>query len=260
MLDIVQNYINSLTTENKPSIKIIVDETIPTHAKLELAEVYNRDYHVIRHNNSVYVNHLIMHELTHLDFIYSARALNNNYFFTSTDLQKKMFINDHKKMINKLNKFNIGIHQINEFFDIIFIGINTQMYNCPIDLFIEDKLYQEYENLRKIQALSIENIIETGIEATRKQRSLDIIPSNLFSISKILNIISALQYRDLFGHDYIPKFSADKNEMSTAESLYNEYLEYKNDRASGEEYEIIQNWGKDLKLDRYFTLRKDINK
>jgi hypothetical protein len=47
--------------------------------------------------------------------------------------------------------------------------------------------------------------------------------------------------------------------LKQAEIFYQEYLEYKNDRKPGEEYELIQNWGQDLKLDTYFKLVLDPN-
>ena len=36
--------------------------------------------------------------------------------------------------------------------------------------------------------------------------------------------------------------------------MYSEFLEYKGDRQPGEEYELIENWAKDLKLDDNFQL------
>lgn len=36
--------------------------------------------------------------------------------------------------------------------------------------------------------------------------------------------------------------------------MYAEFYEYRDDRGSGEEYELIENWAKDLKLEKYFEL------
>ena len=43
-------------------------------------------------------------------------------------------------------------------------------------------------------------------------------------------------------------------ELKQAEAFYTEYLEYRNDRQPGEEYEMVQHWAEDLKLDGYFEL------
>ena len=38
------------------------------------------------------------------------------------------------------------------------------------------------------------------------------------------------------------------------QQLYNEFLEYNEDKEPGEEYELVQHWAEDLKLDDYFEL------
>jgi hypothetical protein len=76
--------------------------------------------------------------------------------------------------------------------------------------------------------------------------------------SKILNIATALQYKELYGVDLIPKLKATPIEMRSANDFYSEYKEYVQDRAPAEEYELVQHWGEDLKLDKYFALVDEV--
>ena len=39
-----------------------------------------------------------------------------------------------------------------------------------------------------------------------------------------------------------------------AKKFYEEFYGYRDDREAGEEYELVENWAKDLKLDKYFNL------
>ncbi|MBN2775833.1 MAG: hypothetical protein JXR31_16375, partial [Prolixibacteraceae bacterium] len=82
-------------------------------------------------------------------------------------------------------------------------------------------------------------------------------PPDILSRSKILNLVNALQFRDLFGIDLIGSFKATQQEMNHAEQFYNEFKEYKDDREPGEEYELVQHWAEDLKLDKYFELQEE---
>ena len=136
----------------------------------------------------------------------------------------------------------------------LFTGLNRQVYNVPIDLFIEDFLYNMYPELRPFQFLSLFNIIHEGIEATTSKNIVELMPKDVLKNSKIYNIIGALQYKDLYGIDLIKEFQAEPSELKTAQTLYNEYFEYKDDRGAGEEYELIQNWAKDLNLENNFEL------
>lgn len=58
----------------------------------------------------------------------------------------------------------------------------------------------------------------------------------------------------MFGLDLISKFNALPSELKEANRLYDEFVEYRKDRNAGEEYELVQHWGDDLKLNKYFEL------
>jgi len=70
----------------------------------------------------------------------------------------------------------------------------------------------------------------------------------------ILSLILALQYKDLYGVDMINDFNATAQERQEAQEMYDEYLQYKDDKQPGEEYEIIAHWAEDLSLDANFDL------
>lgn len=139
-------------------------------------------------------------------------------------------------------------------YDSLFNGINRQIYNTPIDLFIEDKLYAEFQNLRPYQFISLHAIVSEGIKATTDKGVLKYIPSTVLKQSKVLNLVIAMQFKELFGLDLIPKFNPSGIETNMSKKFYEEFYEYRDDREPGEEYDLIENWAKDLKLDKYFSL------
>ena len=63
-----------------------------------------------------------------------------------------------------------------------------------------------------------------------------------------------LKFRDLFGVDLLPDFNPSNAESNLAKNFYEEFYEYRDDRAAGEEYELVENWAKDLKLEKYYSL------
>lgn len=71
---IIKNYQHKLEFEEGTEIESIEDNDIPTAAKIEFAENYDRTKHLIKFKpNYPAVEHLIMHELVHLDLIIQAR-------------------------------------------------------------------------------------------------------------------------------------------------------------------------------------------
>ncbi|WP_310993475.1 hypothetical protein [Aequorivita marina] len=63
-----------------------------------------------------------------------------------------------------------------------------------------------------------------------------------------------MHFKDLFCVDLIKQFKPTKLELNQAEQFYAEFKEYRDDKEPGEEYEIINHWAEDLKLDSYFEL------
>jgi hypothetical protein len=63
-----------------------------------------------------------------------------------------------------------------------------------------------------------------------------------------------MQFRELYGIDLIKEFNANGLELKQAQTFYDEYLEYKEDKQPAEEYELVQHWAEDLKLAKNFEL------
>jgi hypothetical protein len=63
-----------------------------------------------------------------------------------------------------------------------------------------------------------------------------------------------MQFRDLYGVDLTAEFKPSVLENNMAKKFYEEFYEYRDNKEAGEEYELVGNWAKDLKLDKYFNL------
>lgn len=251
----INDFISELKVQTKKEIKIEEDSAIATAAKIEFAEVYNRDFHLIKYKPTYpAVSHLILHELVHLELADEARRLEENQLFTSNQTHKKKFFHSLEKNASKLRKKGISDESINSYFSAVFDGINSQIFNTPIDLFIEDRLYSRYPKLQPLQFFSLFNLIREGIEATTKKEIVSNAPKSIISKSKILNLVNALHFRDLYSIDMLLDHKPTSIELKEAEGLYKEFQEYRNNKEPGEEYELIQHWGEDLNLDNYFQL------
>jgi len=254
-MKILKSFLHKLEFEGDRKIEVIEDATLPTIAKMELAENYKRENHTIRYKpNYPAKEHLMMHELVHIKFVIEARKEKLNQAFVTNQKHKNDFITAHEAWIKRMVKMGMSEESVAKVAVDLFIGLNRQIYNVPIDLFIEDFLFNTFPDLRPFQLLSLFNIIQEGIEATTSKNIAELMPKDVLKNSKTYNIIGALQYKDLYGIDRIKEFQAEPDELKTAQTLYKEYLEYKDDRENGEEYELVQNWAKDLKLENNFEL------
>jgi len=254
-----REYRHKLEFEGDRKIDIIKDEEIPTAAKFEFAENYERETHLVKYKPSYpAVEHLIMHELVHLDFVIEARKVELNQLFISTQNHKTEFIKGLESTIKKFNKMGISDQSIADYCSNLFDGINHQIFNTPIDLLIENFLYNEFAELRPYQFLSLYTLMQEGLKAVTDKKIVDLSPKDILSKSKIYNIVNAIQFQELFGIDIIKDFQASPTELKQSKDFYEEYLQYKDDKEPAEEYEMVLHWAEDMKLDKNFELVDEV--
>jgi hypothetical protein len=251
-------YKSRLEKECGIPIVIHADDTIKTAAKIEFAERHQRKEHLVKYKSTYpAVAHLVMHELTHLDFVIQARAAQLNQVFISTPENKQNFIKTIQPAIQKLKNKGLDDAVITTFSEGIFNGLNLQTYNTPIDVFIEDFLYNDYAELRPYQFLSLYNLLEEAVKSVTDERIIDLIPATIISKTKIYSLVNALQFDQLFGINLIEKFRATPQELQQANVFYQQFLDCKDQRKRGEEFELILLWAKALELDSFFALENE---
>jgi len=253
--NIFTKYLHKLEFDGGVRIEANIDESIPTAAKMEFAENYNRDHHIIRYKSEYpSKEHLMMHELVHLQFVLDARKEVVNQLFISTQDHKRQYITSENDWIKKMKKMGITEDAIANVISDLFEGLNRQIFNTPIDLFIEDYLYNEFAELRPYQFISLFALMKESILAVTDKKIIELSPKTTLHNSKIYNIISGLHLKSLFGVDLLNEFQSTQSEFRVAEKMYTEFQEYHDNRTAGEEYELVQHWANDLKLEKYFEL------
>ena len=248
-------YRHKLEFDGDRKVDIVQDDDIPTAAKFEFAENYDREVHLVRYKPSYpAVEHLIMHELVHLDFVIQARKENLNQLFITNQTHKTRFISGLEPTIKKFSKMGISEKSISEYCSSLFDGMNRQIFNTPIDVFIEQFLFDQFPSLRAYQFVSLYTMLQEGLRAVTDKKIVELSPKDVISKSKIYNLVNAIQFKELFGLDYIKDFNASSSELKHANDFYAEYLQYRDDREPAEEYELVMHWAEDLKLDKNFEL------
>ncbi|MEX2369767.1 MAG: hypothetical protein WD578_02085, partial [Bacteroidales bacterium] len=159
-----------------------------------------------------------------------------------------------EKDARKLKKGGIPEAKVNNLMEMFFSGVNGQILNTPIDLFIEDRIYNRFKHLRPLQFMSLYTITKQGIEANTRPDIIKITPTKVLSASITYNLVSAMHFRDLFGVDFIADHKPKKSEVDKAAELYKEFQDYRHDKDPGEEYNLVQFWAEDLNVDGYFEL------
>lgn len=173
----VKNFAKELAERGGKPVEFERDSDIPTSAKLEVAENHDRAYHLVRFKpEHAEVQHLQMHELEHLRLIFEAREEGTNKLFVMRKEQRTDFIRSMDKHVRKLAKLGYDESSIGNYVRALVDGMNRQVFNAPIDLFIEQRIHDEYPELRPYQFLSMMQLLTEAIQATTAPRIVELTP------------------------------------------------------------------------------------
>lgn len=220
-------------------IEIEEDDTLDLSAKLEYGPTHHCDYHLIKINpKKPFMEHLAIHEMMHLQMNLEADKVNKNRVIFSNNDNVIAFRTKYAAWIKKLvNRFDhskaMGVVQQ------IHAGYMLQVINCPLDLFVEKRMYDKYPIVRAIQLLSLMEQETYNIKAIKGSENAKFVPQDIVQNSKVMNIVSSMNFEHLFGLRFYQEYKPTKAQYDQAKDFYDEFMAY-DDYTPGEEYELVE--------------------
>lgn len=229
-------------------------------ARLEYSVAHRRDYEKVLVNpNKRFHDHLMLHELVHLQMYLKAKALGRNMLEVSGQSEMEAFTKWVNPDMGKIRS-RIPEDDVKKLIAELHSGIMTQAINSPLDLYVESIIYDDYPEMRPLQMLSLVTMYLENIESVRKA-SDSIMPKRVVSANRTMNVVGALQLQDLYGFNLAPHFKPTPGEMRLAKDLYEEWEAYENDSDAkpGDEYELMEYFAENLGLDKFFTIVNEMH-
>ena len=220
-------------------IEIEEDDTLDLSAKLEYGPTHHCDYHLIKINpKKPFMEHLAIHEMMHLQMNLEADKVNKNRVIFSNNDNVIAFRTKYAAWIKKLvTRFDhskaMGVVQQ------IHAGYMLQVMNCPLDLFVEKRMYDKYPIVRAIQLLSLMEQETYNIKAIKGSENAKFVPQDIVQNSKVMNIVSSMNFEHLFGLRFYQEYKPTKAQYDQAKDFYDEFMAY-DDYTPGEEYELVE--------------------
>lgn len=241
------NYINvwkgikdELETVDHINIRFEEDRDIQVSARLEYAPTHAAKEHVIRYNpKKNFVEHLFLHEMMHLKMSQQATKANKNKAIISTEKTRANFNKRYMRFMKKAHS-NLGDLELGKFMTDLERGLGLQLMNCPLDLFVEHKMYTEYKVSRPIQFLSLFHMEKENINTVNQVYNKNYFPPEMERANKVMNIVSSLHFKDLYGINLIGQYKPTKLELAQAQDMYDEFKAYLDTYKVADEYEMIE--------------------
>lgn len=250
------NYINvwkgikdELEAVDHINIRFAEDKDINVLAKLEYAPLHAAKEHVIRYNPyKDFVEHLFIHEMMHLKMSQQATKANKGKAVVSSENTRNAFKRRYQRFMQNTHS-HIPASEMNKVISGLADGLGLQLMNCPLDLFVEHSIYTDYKIVRPIQMLSLFHIEQDNINSVKQAASNGFFPKEIVYANKVMNIVTSMHFKDMYGINLIGQYRPTKQEFDHAKDLYDEFKAYLNTYKAGDEYEMLEYFVQSFKMD-----------
>ena len=247
-MNVVLGIKDEIEMKYNQKIEIEEDDTLDLSAKLEYGPTHHRDYHLIKYN----MEHLAIHEMMHLQMNLEADKVNNNKVIISNNDNVIAFRTKYAAWIKKLvNRFEHS--KAMNLVEQIHRGYMLQVMNCPLDLFVEKRMYDKYPIVRAIQLLSLMEQETYNIKAIKGSENSKFVPLDIVQNSKVMNIVTSMHFEHLFGLRFYQEYKPTRAQFDQAKDFYDEFLAY-DDYKPGEEYELVEYFMDSLHAERFMSI------
>lgn len=253
---IINGIVNDLQKVDHLPIKFRKDTDINVTAKLEYGPTHGTLYHTIVYTpNQELFGHLCVHELMHLKMLQRDTIEHKGKVFTMTKENEHAFVHKYYGFFNRVLK-SLSQEERKSVISQTCEGVGTQLLNCPLDLFVEQLIFDNYPAIRPIQFLSLLTQNENNAKASSPEVA-SMFPPEVMRSNRVMNLCTSLQLRDLYGISGVGAFHPTKSELDQARDLFDEFKAYVSSYKTGDEYELVEYFGESVNMDGFFTLEDE---
>ena len=222
------------------NIRIVEDESLNVHAKMEYAPLHAAKEHVIRYNpKKDFVEHLFIHEMMHLKMSQQATKAKRGKAIVSSEKTRVAFRKRYLGFMKKKHS-HIPAQELDKVIAGLADGLGLQLMNCPLDLLVEHMIYTGYKVARPIQMLSLFHMEQDSINAVKQAAQNGFFPKEIVYANKVMNIATSMHFKDMYGINLIGQYHPTKQELEHAQDLYDEFKAYIDTYKAGDEYEMLE--------------------
>ena len=233
-------------------------------AKIAMAWKHGTDHHLltIREGDipEILKDHHALHELNHVLMETEARKAGaNRWFMTTPDSRNAAFASMDKE-VKQMQRKGYEPEAIAQGVNQLYHGAVGFLYNCPLDMLIEQRIRRDYPQLEEVQFCGVAQLAHDALTVTMRKDLRDFVPPTLQRINDTLNGAYALFVDDLFGN--ATAFSAEYRAMPTfavSEEFFEIFKESSATFRPGNEYSLVDAYAEKLGIHDWYGWKKDEN-
>ena len=251
----LQAVMDAYTAATGIDVRLRTDPKLETDAKVELAWRYGRDYHQISYRSAggIAVAHRIAHEFEHVLLEQAARDAGSNRLFATTDATESHAYRTIERDMRKLRS-RLGDETAQQYAQMVVGGLANQLYNMPVDLFIETRLHVNYPWLHDAQFAGLAQQLADNEKTVTDKQVRELAPPSILQANLAMNAALALFVDELFGGitAYAAAYEA-AGALRKGRALYRMAQPALEKWTPGSEYDLVDRWASELGLTEWYS-------
>jgi tetratricopeptide (TPR) repeat protein len=244
-------------------IQIVEDNSLQDiFAISQMAWRHNRSEHTIRYRDihKDITPHLIAHELEHIKLETDARIVNRNRHFITTSDTREFAIKSNSNHINYLKKKGYSDDSISNIINQLVQGVIAQLYNCPLDMVVEYRVNESFREIYYSQFISINNMVIRLLPILHNRDLEKVTPKHIYLASLSLNCAYAMFTDFIFKGrtDFSSSYKPLSQIFYAGKKLFDIWQNRMNKFKPGDEYEMIDDFGRILDLTGWYKWKADL--
>lgn len=240
--------------ERKYNIKIRfeIEPEQDTLAHLKFADFYHTDVNVVLYKREGNYSHYMLHELMHLDMMMEAKR--NGTLKTIGHRQKNFdeYMVDYKRHYDLLKK-QMDVPAVDSLAKQLFTGMSLQTMNCPLDLYVEQKIFDK-EVFRPLQLATLFDMEVGNINSVKQTAGVAEFPQQVKDVNKQLCIVQSLMLKHLYSFNFISQYKPSQNMLSNAGDYFDRFEKSLENFTAGDEYKLFEYFATHLGIIKYFDI------
>jgi len=231
-------------------------------AKVAMAWKHGKDHHLltIREGDipEILKDHHALHELCHVFMETEARKAGTNRWFAVTPENRKAAFSAMDREVGQLERKGYEPEAIAQGVNQLYEGAVGFLYNCPLDMLIEQRIHREYPQIAEVQFCGVAQLAHDARQVSLRKELRDFVPPTLQRINDSLNGTYALFVDDLFEH--ATDFAASYRPMpafALSQKLYGMWKEASVSFRPGTEYELVDAFADELGIRDWYSWKLD---
>jgi hypothetical protein len=260
-MELIQTKKSDLERTSGHRISIEEDNSLEyISASAQMAWKHGRDEHRIRYRmkSEAVTPHLVAHEMEHIILEQQAREKGKNHFFATTAETRETAIRSVADHVQKLQRQGYPEQSITEVILKLTQGLCNQIFNCPIDMVVENNLYSKYPEMRHSQYVSLYQMYQEALKTFTSADIKKLTPHSIFRASSSFNCAYALFIDHLYQGrtDYAAPYRSSEI-FSTGKNLFDIWRKRMEGLQPGDEYDLVDEFARQLKLRSWYIWKPD---